>query len=108
MTPRKLLPILFVSLIGLTACSTLSQQEGPLVIAQPPLAEVKPARPAPFKLYREPWKACGNKLCLAPNEAKQSLQNKAKVGRWMGQANAVMNYYERRDRNSSPEASHRK
>jgi hypothetical protein len=33
-------------------------------------------------------------VCMTPREAERSLQNKAEVGRWMGQANTLFDYYE--------------
>lgn len=62
------------------------------------LAEAVPARPQPLKLYDEPWKACekGKMICLKPAEATRSLENKVEVRRWIGEASANMDYWERR------------
>lgn len=61
------------------------------------LREVKPARPAPLKLYDEPYKACGKNLCLTPAEAQKALKNKAAVSQWMGEANNLLDYYESKE-----------
>jgi hypothetical protein len=35
-------------------------------------------------------------VCLKPSEAQRSLENKVEIGRWMGQANSLIKFYENR------------
>ena len=55
---------------------------------------MKPARPAPVKLYDEPWKRCGKAVCLSPKEAQRSLENKVEVGRFIRGQNDLLDFYE--------------
>lgn len=57
---------------------------------------VHPARPAPLRLQDEKFEACenGTKVCLTLEEAKKIPANKQEIGRYVGEINAVLNYYQ--------------
>jgi hypothetical protein len=42
------------------------------------------------------WSACApGYLCMTPDDARKEVHNKTSVGRWMSEANNVIDYYER-------------
>ena len=67
-----------------------------MAVISTPLTEVKPARPAPLHLYNETYKVCGKMVCIEPKQAQRALGNKATTIRWVEEANALIDYYERR------------
>ena len=95
MTLPTLLMLSTLAMLSLTNCSSVPH-EGPLPTVVQPLQEETPSRPAPLHLYNEPFTVCGKMLCLKPEEARRSLQNKVEFIRWVKQANAIFEFYERR------------
>jgi hypothetical protein len=96
MTLRQRLLFLTLGAALLTGCSSVPREATPSPIEVKPLSESKPARPNPIQLYNEPYKVCGPMVCLKPSEAQRSLENKVEIGRWMGQANSLIKFYENR------------
>jgi hypothetical protein len=48
-------------------------------------------------LSTETYSACGKMVCMTPSTAQKALSNKVATIRWINQANALFDYYERRD-----------
>jgi len=61
------------------------------------LEQIHPPRPAPVKLYDPPWKICGDNVCLTPREAERDLRNKVEIGRFIFEAQSLINYYRREE-----------
>ncbi|WP_092498661.1 hypothetical protein [Faunimonas pinastri] len=65
---------------------------------------VHPARPGPVKLYDEKWQGCesGKMVCVTPDDARKSVENKIAVGRWMTKMNGLVTYYEKQTADPEP------
>jgi hypothetical protein len=79
----------------LTGCLSASPR---IVSVTPQPVAIKPERPSPIRLVDENFIPCvynqQDMICLTPNNAQALIENKVKIGRWMGQANNVIDYYE--------------
>jgi hypothetical protein len=58
-----------------------------------PLQRVHPPLPTPVQIADVKWRECGGDYCVTPSEAKKIIGNKIKLGKWIGQAKAVIKYY---------------
>ena len=41
------------------------------------------------------WRSCGHDACVSVPVAKQSVTDRLNVAKWMGEANDLIDYYER-------------
>lgn len=107
------LPLLSISIglmLMLTACSNgkvfSAGADAPLDIRVKPVTTIAPPLPAPLHIARVHWRTCdrGSKACLSWVDARRMERNKVAIGRWMGQANAVIEYYRGLD-GQSPDLS---
>jgi nitrous oxide reductase accessory protein NosL len=89
-----------LALIALTAlligCSNAQPQIETRVV-QPNI--IHPERPTPIRLKDEklyPCKVDGQDvLCMKPQDAEILIENKVIVGRWVSEANNIIDYYRR-------------
>ena len=70
--------ICVIAALGLTACSS-NPPAARIEVSVAPLEAAKPSRPDPIKLYDEPWQACGKRVCLTPEQANRSLENRVEL-----------------------------
>jgi len=60
--------------------------------------------PAPVKLRDEKWRACenGKSYCMSASEVKKVLENKAKIGQYIGRLRNNLEYYRSLDKHPEP------
>jgi hypothetical protein len=93
---RKLtFPALIALTLALTACSSVGAGTDVKLSLADPVAVPHPARPAPVEIHDLKWRACGSDACTSVAAAKQSIKDRLAIAEWMGEANNLIDYYER-------------
>lgn len=95
-----------LALATLTACSSAapnSEQFRQVTVVASPTQRVDPPLPSPVKMHDINWSVCGKMLCLKPKDAERDLINRIEIGRWMGEAQALIRFYRQRKPVSVPE-----